>query len=185
MTGIAEGLLGEGRGLHYQRGPPMVWGVVGTGKDFWGLRGSKGKGASIFLFAQVPSARQPFLATQVLSLSPALPRAFTGRVDPGPKPSAQASSGHKGLGPEPPLNLRTIKAFSIFFFSCWCTVLLHCFYIFVFYDIFFYFSKSIFLFIPVWCPFLWHAVQLARSWFPGWGLDWSSCGGSTESKPLD
>ena len=76
----------------------MVWGVVGTGKDFWGLRGSKGKGASIFLFAQVPSARQPFLATQVLSLSPALPRAFTGRVDPGPKPPAPSLLWPQGSG---------------------------------------------------------------------------------------
>lgn len=128
----------------------------------------------------------PFLATQVWSLSSALPRAFTGRVDPGPKPPA----------PRPPLATRIPGLnllpthyqglFHFLFFSCWCTVLLHCFYVFVFfYGIFFYFSTFIFLFTPVWCPFLWHAVQLARSWFPGWGLDWSSCGGSTESKPLD
>ena len=72
----------------------MVWGVLGTGKDLWGMRRSKGKGASIFPFVQVPSARWG----RGLNLHP---------LGPEPKCPSSAFSSHTGLEPKsrPPQGL--------------------------------------------------------------------------------
>lgn len=65
---------------------------------------------------------RPFLATQVWSLSPALPRAFTGRVDPGPKPPAPRpplATRIPGLN-LPPLHYQGLFLFLFFFLLVYC-----------------------------------------------------------------